>query len=379
MGKWPSGLSIRALGKWCQAGDKKTTLRVINVKKIMWLDQTLNIAIRQKFAAQKLVDFAGLLTALGIQQAVIHLDEWQCNRPELAEVQSQIQLYGFLNFLGCKLSLAEQAGIKQVVLVCDATNQVEFGTRLREIMEEACPRGLVVSLFIEGIDVLTVEALASLIVSIKKYPIAAVIYQDRVGKGNPFALFDQITLLKNSLACPIGISAGNAYGLATANTLAALKAGATQVVESVGGIGGYAPWEEVLLAARQLLGINTKLPPKLAIGCRQIYSMLDLTVPVNKAIIGPAIFAHESGLHVDGITKAPQLYEPFAPELVGLSRQLIVGKHSGTAAIRTKFATWGICLKEEESKHLLAGVRALAVRKKTAISDDELRRLYLSG
>ena len=352
---------------------------MINVKKIMWLDQTLNIAIRQQFAAQKLVEFAGVLTALGIQQAVIHLDEWQCDRPELTEVQTQIKLYGVLNLLGCELLLAEQAGVKQVVLVCDATNQVEFTTRLGQVMKEACLRGLAVSLLVEGIDVLTAEALSGFIASIKKYPIAAVVYQDRTGKGNPFALFDQITLLKNSLACPIGISAGNAYGLATANTLAALKAGAAQVVESVGGIGGYAPWEEVLLAARQLLGINAKLPPKLAIGCGQIFSMLGLTVPVNKAIIGSAIFAHESGLHVDGITKAPQLYEPFAPELVGLSRKLIVGKHSGTAALRTKFAAWGICLEEDESKHLLAGVRALAVRKKTAISDDELRRLYLSG
>lgn len=349
---------------------------MINMNKLMWLDQTLNIAVRQQYTAQKLVDFAGILASLGIQQAVIHLAEWQCDRPELAEVQNKITLYGLLDFAGCKLSLAEQAGITQMILVCDA-KQLDFGVRLKEVMEEASARGLAVTLLLEGLEGLTATELSGIIANLKQYPVVGVIYQQR--KGNLFALFDQITLLKSSLACPIGISASNAYGLATANTLAALKAGATQVLAAVGGIDGYTPWEEVLIAARQFLGINTKLPGKLAIGCWQIFSMLNLTVPADKAVIGPAIFAHESGLHVDGVTKAPELYEPFAPELVGLCRQLIVGKHSGTAALRTKFAAWGIKLEEEESKHLLAGVRALAVRKKTALSDDELRSLYLSG
>ena len=103
-----------------------------------------------------------------------------------------------------------------------------------------------------------------------------------------------------------------------------------------------------------------------------------MNVAENKAIIGAAIFAHESGLHVDGVNKDPWIYEPFAPELVGLKRHFIIGKHSGTAALRTKFATWGIRLEEAETRVLLTHVRALAVRKRAAITDAELQRLYLS-
>lgn len=349
------------------------------MNKITWLDQTLSIAVSRQFAAEKLADFAGVLAALGLQQAVIRLADWQGHQQGLVKVLNQFRLYGLLDLTGCELLLAKQAGITHVVLACNVANREEFGAGLKAVMLEAGLRGLAVSLLLAGLDSLADDELADLIIIIKQYPIAAVIYQDKDGKANPFTLFDQITLLKNGLGCPIGVSASNAYGLATANTLAALKAGATQVASAVGGLGGCAPWEETLMVVRQFLGINTILPPQLAIGCQQVLSILGLAVPADKAIFGPAIFAHESGLHVDGVTKAPEIYEPFAPELVGLSRQLIIGKHSGTAALKTKFAAWGICLEEEESKQLLSCVRALAVRKKTAICDDELRRLYLSG
>lgn len=349
------------------------------MKMPIWLDQTLNRAISRQFAAEELAELSGMLADLGLSQSVINLDEWQHNQPNLAAVQKYLGLYGLLALPECNLQLAQKAGIKQVILVCFLEEQDGLEAKLHSVLPEAKEQGFEVSLLLEVAGAFTETLLSGLAAICRQYPIAAVSYWDKTGQGNPFTVHKHITMLKRRLASPVGIAAGNAYGLATANTLAALKAGAGQVVSAIGGIGGCAPWEEVFMAAREIGGFEADVPHDLAGICRQIFAIFDLSLAVNKAIIGPAVFAHESGLHVDGVSKMPEIYEPFAPELVGLSRQLVVGKHSGTATLRTKFAAWGINLEEEESKRLLAGVRSMAVRKKTAISDNELRELYMSG
>lgn len=344
------------------------------MKTPIWLDQTLDLALGQGMAAGKLAELAGVLAALGLRQSVISLDKWQVKLPALELVQQQLSLYGLLDLAACNLDLAEQAGIRQVLLICSDVGHVNSDLALKQALQAILRRGYQVSLVLEDIDRITVNRLTDICA---EYPIEAVFYRDNTGKKEPCTTFDQISILKRCLTCSVGMAASNSYGLATANTLAALRAGAEPVITAVGGIGGYAPWEEVFMASRQLLGIPIEPPSALARSCQQIVSMLGLPLAANKAIIGPTIFAHESGLHVDGVNKAPEIYEAFSPELVGLIRRLIVGKHSGTATLRAKFAAWGIGLEEEESKLLLAQVRALAVRKKTAVSDEELWRLYL--
>jgi len=352
---------------------------VITMNMPIWLDQTLNMAISRQFAAEELAEIAGMLADLGLGQSVISLDEWQHNQPSLAAVQKCLGLSGLLTLSECNLQLAQKAGIEQVILVCSIEEQNGLVAKLQSVLPAAKEQDLKVSLLLEVAGAFTETLLSGLAATCRQYSIAAVNYWDKTGQGNPFAVHKQISILKSRLACPVGIAAGNAYGLATANTLAALKAGAGQVIAAIGGIGGCAPWEEVFMAAREIGELEAEVPRDLAGTCRQIFAAFNLPVAVDKAIIGPAIFAHESGMHVDGVSKMPEIYEPFAPELVGLTRQLVVGKHSGTATLRTKFAAWGISLEEEESNRLLAGVRSLAVRKKTAISDNELRKLYLSG
>jgi homocitrate synthase NifV len=348
------------------------------MSKPTWIDQTLNAAIRRQFTSEQLADVASLLSRLGIQQAGICLPDWQRYRPELSGVQHYLKLCGMIDLAVPELEWLEQAGIEQVVVGANAVSP-DFTVKLEAVMLEAVRRGLEVTLLLEGLAKLDLPEMLEVVSRISSYPLAGVIYGDKEGNGDSLTTFEQITALKNSLHCPIGIQASNGYGLATANTLAAMKAGVRQVVTAVAGVGGFAPWEEALMVAKQLAKIDIEIPPDLANGCQRVVVALRLTIPEDKAVIGPAIFSHESGLHVDGVNKDPWLYEPYAPELVGLSRRLIIGKHSGTTALKTKFAAWGIRLEEVESKKLLASVRALSVRKKSAISDEELQRLYLSS
>lgn len=342
----------------------------------MWLDITLHTALEQQLSAAKMAETAALLAGLGMRQAVICLKNWQQYRPDLAAVRERLDLIGVIDSAEA-LALAQQAGLQQVMLVCPTLSPRGPAAVIGSVLNQAAAWGMQVSLVLENISG---DWLAQTVSVSREYPVAAAIYHDQLGQADVFTVFEQISLLKESMSCPVGIWAGNTYGLGTALTLSALKAGAKLAVTAVGGIGAAAAaWEEVLMALRQLEKRNIDIPAGLAPLCGQLYTKLGKPVPAAKAIIGQAIFAHESGLHVDGITKAPELYEPFPPELVGLKRQLIIGKHSGTAALKAKFAAWGISLAESETKALLAGVRALAVQKKADISDAELQRLYLSG
>ena len=99
-------------------------------------------------------------------------------------------------------------------------------------------------------------------------------------------------------------------------------------------------------------------------------------LPIWKAIVGTNMFAHESGIHADGAIKNPKNYEAFDPRAVGLERQIVIGKHSGKAAIVNKFKEYNIDLTDEEASKILEKVRALSVRLKRSLFDKELVTLY---
>ena len=100
------------------------------------------------------------------------------------------------------------------------------------------------------------------------------------------------------------------------------------------------------------------------------------TIPVWKSIIGTNMFAHESGIHADGVIKNPKTYEVFSPDEVGLARQIVVGKHSGSKAIILKFHEYGIELSQEDANELLPRVRTMAIELKRSLFDKELLYIY---
>ena len=99
-------------------------------------------------------------------------------------------------------------------------------------------------------------------------------------------------------------------------------------------------------------------------------------LPPWKAIVGDNMFAHESGIHADGAIKNPKNYEAFDPSVVGLERQIIIGKHSGKAAILNKFKEYGIDLSNDEASGILEIIRATSVRLKRSLFDKELVQIY---
>ncbi|AFV11130.1 2-isopropylmalate synthase 2 [Thermacetogenium phaeum DSM 12270] len=205
-------------------------------------------------------------------------------------------------------------------------------------------------------------------------------YCDTVGILDPFTTYEKIGDLIARVGIEIEMHTHNDFGMATANALAGVRAGATWVGVTVIGLGeraGNAALEEVVMALKHLQGIDLNFKTE---KFREIAEYVSLAskreLPAWKPIVGSNMFAHESGIHADGALKDPRTYEVFCPEEVGLERQIVIGKHSGTSAIRAKFEEYGIHLSREAAEDILARVRVAAVELKRPLFDKELVYIY---
>ncbi len=168
-------------------------------------------------------------------------------------------------------------------------------------------------------------------------------------------------------------------GMATANTLAAAKAGASHLNTTVNGLGersGNAPLEEVVLGLHVCHGIETGIELK---GFAQISQCVAAAsgrpLPWQKCIVGEGAFTHEAGIHVDGLLKDPANYEGFAPGLVGRRHRIVLGKHSGARAVQRVMAALGHSLSDTAARELLRRVRVFVAEAKHSPSDDDLLAL----
>jgi len=203
---------------------------------------------------------------------------------------------------------------------------------------------------------------------------------DTLGILDPFDTFNVITFLKKNIGIDIEMHTHDDFGMATANALAGIKAGATYVNTTVNGLGeraGNAALEEVVMALKYIgkleVGLHTSRFRELS---EYVAAASARTIPAWKSIVGTNVFAHESGIHADGVIKNPLNYEAFAPEDVGLERQIVVGKHSGSRAIYRKFQEFGLELSQEDCAAILAMVRKTAIELKRALFDKELMYIY---
>ena len=210
---------------------------------------------------------------------------------------------------------------------------------------------------------------------------------DTVGYTTPDEFYDLIDgIIKNTPGMHDGITISvhchDDLGMATANTLAGIRAGARQAEVTINGIGeraGNTSLEEVVMALKTRhpifdleTGIHT---PQLARVSKLVSNYTGIVVQPNKAIVGANAFAHEAGIHQDGMLKHQTTYEIMRPEDVGVNQSnLVLGKHSGRHALRNRLAEMGHSLDEVELDKAFARFKELADRKKT-ITDLDLEAL----
>ena len=192
--------------------------------------------------------------------------------------------------------------------------------------------------------------------------------------------------VKNSRKAVIAVHCHNDLGLATANSLAAVLNGAGQIECTINGIGeraGNCSMEEVVMALRtrrDIFNADTKIrTEEIMRSSRLVTKITGISVQPNKAIVGANAFAHESGIHQDGLLKEKSTYEIIRPESIGLySAKLVLGKHSGRHAFKARLKDLGYVLKDEELNEAFERFKRLADQKKD-IFDEDIEALVSEG
>ena len=205
-------------------------------------------------------------------------------------------------------------------------------------------------------------------------------YCDTVGVMEPFTLRDTIEKIYKVTNFDIEMHTHNDFGMATANAIAGRVGGANHIGVTVNGLGeraGNAALEEVIMALKFVYGYETNIDTtRFREISKYVSQASGRELPIWKAIVGTNMFRHESGIHADGALKDPKNYEAFDPSEVGLERQIVIGKHSGKAAIINKFREYEIELSNEDAESMLELVRQTSVRIKRNLFDKELVEIY---
>jgi homocitrate synthase NifV len=248
------------------------------------------------------------------------------------------------------------------------------------VIKEACDYGLTVSLGGEDSSRADVDFLLMLLEVAERAGATRFRFADTLGVLDPFATLEKFTRLRHATGMELEIHAHNDLGLATANSLAAVRGGATHVSTTVNGLGeraGNAPLEEVVMAMRMLEGRETGIVSgdlkKLS---TVVAKASGRPIAVNKAVVGSAIFTHESGIHVSGLLRDPKNYQFLDPADFGRSNEIVLGKHSGAATVQWAFKNLGIALEHEDAKEILSYVREHYVTSKVPPSHEELWRFH---
>jgi homocitrate synthase NifV len=205
-------------------------------------------------------------------------------------------------------------------------------------------------------------------------------YCDTVGILTPMQTYERVKNLGMYALLPIEMHTHNDFGLANANALSGIDAGAVSVNTTVMGLGeraGNASFEQISMALKHLYGQNRHVDP---LGMRSLADLVakaaNVSVAPNAPIVGERIFAHESGVHADGMMKDSHTYEPFDADEVGAKREFPLGKHLGTGTIAYHLKALGIEAEKKSLHLLLPTIREIVTMRKRVLNDAELVALY---
>jgi len=199
---------------------------------------------------------------------------------------------------------------------------------------------------------------------------------DTVGIMTSATMRKLIEDVRKAVKAPISVHCHNDFGMAVANSLAAVEGGASQVHVAVNGLGeraGNAALEEVVMGLQLLYSLETGIKTEqLYLTSRLVSRLTGVVMQPNKAIVGENAFVHESGIHTRGVTVVPLTFEPFKPELVGRKRRLVAGKLAGTRGIKAELREVGIHPSEEQLKEIVGRVKELGDKGKLVTDADLL-------
>lgn len=186
---------------------------------------------------------------------------------------------------------------------------------------------------------------------------------DTVGIMTPDHMYTWYRDLTEEFKIPVAVHCHDDLGLATINTITALKAGASEFHGTINGIGeraGNTAIEEVLLALKILYEKDLDVKYEMISSLSEfVETVTGITVPMNKPIIGKNSFSHEAGIHVHGLLANVKTYEPYSPEIIGRKRRFVLGKHAGLTSMDATLDALGVEATKEQKKEILKRVKEI--------------------
>jgi methanogen homocitrate synthase len=292
-------------------------------------------------------------------------------RPRKADIDAacEVGVYGIVLF----------APVSEILLQhkmhCSLASMTETTS---EAVRHARSRGLFTQVSLEDSTRADCQAVVEFAARMCEAGANRIAIADTVGVATPRVMRQLVEALGAAVTVPIGVHCHNDFGLATANTLAAVEAGASVISSTVNGIGeraGNTAMEECAVALRFLLDLKTNIDlSRLTSLSRLVEECSGIRVPPNKAVVGANAFRHESGVHVAAVIEHAPCYEPYDPATVGAHRELVLGKTSGRGALKHLAPMAEQLLDPEGYDAVLGRIRTLADRG-TPIDSDALDRI----
>lgn len=244
-----------------------------------------------------------------------------------------------------------------------------------EMIDYAKKHGLIIEFSAEDATRTDLNYLKKFYKEVSKAGVDSINIPDTVGIMLPKMMYTLVSEVLKCVNIPISIHCHNDFGMAVANTLAGIDAGACRAHVTMNGLGeraGNAALEEVVLSLELLHKRKTNVNPKLIYQTSRLVSRITgILVQPNKAIVGENAFVHESGIHIHGLISEPLTYEPIPPEFVGRKRILTFGKHSGIHGLKAELEDSGFFPDSEKLNLILSKVKELANKGKI-ITDTDL-------
>jgi homocitrate synthase NifV len=251
---------------------------------------------------------------------------------------------------------------------------------IKRVVGYARDKGLAVAVGGEDSSRADVDFLVEVIAAAKAAGARRFRVADTLSVLDPDSSYALMAALRSTTDLELEFHGHDDLGLATANTLAAIKAGATHASVTVIGLGeraGNAPLEEVAVALRQLYGRETAIVlSELGNAAAVVAAAAARTIPLNKAIVGEHVFTHESGIHVDGLLKDQRTYQSLDPVLFGRTNRIVIGKHSGLSAITSLLSELRLQASVDESQRILGRVREYAVSHKGPVASETVEQIW---
>ncbi len=349
------------------------------------------------FTLEEKVAIATLLDAIGVQELEVGIaamgPEEKRAIATINDLGLKTELLGWNRAVISDITASVDCGLKRVH-ICVPVSEIQIAAkfqgkwrmmlgRMHETISYALDQGLFVTIGAEDASRADENFLKDVALCAQEWGASRFRFCDTVGILDPYTTYSKVRQLVQALSIPVEMHTHNDLGLATANALAGIKAGAKSVNTTVNGLGeraGNAALEEIVMVLKQVYGIQIGIDTRRLLELSQLVATASgSAIPPWKAIVGENTFAHESGIHAAGVLKNPNTYEPFAPEEVGGKRRLVVGKHSGRHLVSNLLQQHGVTLEAHETQFVLDAVRNLSVQVKRSLTVEELLTLVPEG